>query len=156
MTRKTSIDVYRQIEREGLLGQLQMAVYDSLFERGPLTQMELSRVLDSNDSRNISPRFAELKRMGCVASSGEKICSVTGRKVTLWDVTDRIPNKKALVSREKTKAKIARLEARNKRLRFFLISFIDNIRSQINSGKQIGESGLLLLRNAEQYLSEDE
>jgi hypothetical protein len=39
------------------------------------------------------PRFAELERVGVIAVVGEKDCSVTGRNVLLWDVTEKLPIK---------------------------------------------------------------
>ena len=94
MIRDTSIEVYHQIEAEGLLSALRFDVYKCLFHNGPLTQMETCRKMASiRQDRSIMPRFAELEKMGVIKIVGEKECSVTGRKVYTWDVTKNLPLK---------------------------------------------------------------
>lgn len=93
MTRRTSIDVYHQIEAEGLLSKRRWEVYDYLFKHGPLTQREVSDSIATEYAHHQSytPRFAELEARGVIESVGERPCSVTGRNVLVWDVTDRLP-----------------------------------------------------------------
>jgi hypothetical protein len=93
MTRNTSIEVYHQIESEGLLSKLRFLVYDIIFKKGPLTIAEASSFASKIDSRSISPRFAELQKRGVITTIGRKFCSVTGREVILWDVTNNLPIK---------------------------------------------------------------
>lgn len=95
LIRHTSIEVYHQIESEGLLSALRFDVYKTLFHHGPLTQMELCRKISNpiRQDRSYMPRFAELKKMGVIKEVGEKVCSITGRNVLLWDVTDKLPIK---------------------------------------------------------------
>jgi predicted transcriptional regulator len=90
--RSTSIEVYNQIEREGLLSRKRFEVYQKLFHSGPLTQSETTVKLNGKQT-TVTPRFAELESLGAIHPVGEKICGVTGRKVLLWDVTDRVPMK---------------------------------------------------------------
>jgi len=59
--------------------------------------------------------MAELKDRGVVVEVGEKICSVTGKKAILWDVTDSLPVEPP--KRETSKEKIAKLEAENTELK---------------------------------------
>jgi len=95
MTRQTSIDVYHQIVEEGLLSPKRFAVYDSLFGKGPLTQMECCRQINDpyTQDRTFMPRFAELKRMEAIVEVGVRDCKITGRNVYIWDVTDKRPIK---------------------------------------------------------------
>lgn len=98
MTRQTSIEVYHQIEAEGLLSRLRLDVYRALFHEGPMTQMETCRLLQKTTlpytlDHSILPRFAELKRAGVITETEERTCSVTGRNVLTWDVTNNLPKK---------------------------------------------------------------
>lgn len=97
MIRKTSIDVYRQIVAEGLLTKRRLQVYRYLFKHGPLTQHEVTLAVAADNSntaiRNYAPRFAELERAGAIETVGERGCSVTGNRVLVWDVTDKLPTK---------------------------------------------------------------
>lgn len=91
MTRRTSIDAYNTIKSNGLLSKRKWEVYTCLYEHGPLTQREATDLLKAEGS-SITPRFAELERLGVIAGVGQKISS-TGMTVDLYDVTDRIPFK---------------------------------------------------------------
>jgi hypothetical protein len=62
----------------------------------------------------ISPRMAELKRLGVVCEDGTKICSITGKRAIQWDVTEALPAKPAKT--ETTKQRLERLEAERKLL----------------------------------------
>lgn len=93
--RQTSINAYRAIESEKLLKGLQWLVYKTLFESGPLTQMECCRLINSSSvqDRSLMPRFAELERVGVITPIGGRQCRITKREVLLWDVTDKLPVK---------------------------------------------------------------
>ena len=95
MTRKTSIDVYHQIESEGLLSKRRLEVYRVLAFYGPLTQMEVCRKINNPhvQDRSYMPRFAELKKMEAIEEIGERKCKVTSRNVLLWDTTKKLPKK---------------------------------------------------------------
>lgn len=104
MTRQTSIDVYRQIESEGLLGRLQLMVYDVLFHRGPLTSGELWKFhFPDLQRQSLTPRLIELERMGAIQIGDKRECKFTGRECIQWDVTSRLPVKPP---KEKTKNEI--------------------------------------------------
>lgn len=95
MTRKTSIDTYRQIEADGLLSKRRWEVYQCLYKLGPMTQGETAKrielVVVNIDRPSITPRFAELEAMGVIETVGERACNVTGRNVLVWDVTANLP-----------------------------------------------------------------
>ena len=95
MIRDTSIAVYHQIKDENLLSRLRWEVYDCLYHHGPLTQMETCRKLNNpnRQDRSYMPRFAELHNMGVIKEVGQRVCSITGREVLLWDVTNSLPRK---------------------------------------------------------------
>lgn len=92
-TRQTSIDVYREIEAEGLLSKRRWEAYSTLFNHGPITAMETARKIPGTLDHSISPRFAELKRMGLIREVGERACRITGRNCIIWDVTNNLPIK---------------------------------------------------------------
>lgn len=106
MTRRTSIETYHAIKDNGLLSELRWRVYDLLFHHGPLTQMELCRknADPGVQDRSLMPRFAELEKMGVIEVIGERICTITGRMVLVWDVTDRLPVKWDKPKRQKCKS----------------------------------------------------
>jgi hypothetical protein len=98
MTRKTSIETFRQIEEEGMLSSRRLQVYSTLFKIGPATAAEISeadRGSFTNPAKgdNSHARLSELKKMGCVEEVGERVCSITGRNVLVFDVTSDLPQK---------------------------------------------------------------
>ena len=86
--RQTSIDVYTEIKASGLLSKRRWQVYDCLFHEGPLTGNELVERLKLPGAWK---RLSELEAETVVRDVGERQCSVTGREVTLWDVTSNLP-----------------------------------------------------------------
>lgn len=105
MTRRTSIETYRQIEAEGLLSKRRFQVYDVLFHHGPLTAGEIYHYhlkYKGIPLNSVSPRTAELLRAGCVYEAEERRCRATGRMCIAWDVNEKLP--------EKLKSKKAREE----------------------------------------------
>ena len=103
MKRETSIETYYKIKDEGLLSDLRFEVYETLFNYGPLTQMELCRKISHpfRQDRSYMPRFAELKNMQVIAEAGERVCQITGRNVLIWDVTNKLPIKLEKTKKEK-------------------------------------------------------
>lgn len=100
MTRKTSVETYREIIMNGLLSKMRFETYDLLFEHGPLTAnqlMELAKYLNPKKTHqaleSLGRRLSELRDLGTVEELGEILCPVTKRKVILWDVTDNVPKK---------------------------------------------------------------
>lgn len=118
MARQTSIEAYRQIESEGLLKKLKLEVYKIIFENGPITGSELFTIAKKNHGdtslRDIyQPRLGELRSLGVVQEVGKKFCSISGRKVLLWDVTKKVPKKE----KKTLTMEIAELDRQIKKLR---------------------------------------
>jgi hypothetical protein len=90
-TRQTSIDCYNKIKQEGLLSKRRLQVYESIFNYAPCTASEVFN--EKNLKTNQSGRFTELRDLGVIYEKGERLCSVTGRNVIEWDLTDRLPIK---------------------------------------------------------------
>jgi len=88
-TRQTSIDCYNKIKQEGLLSKRRLQVYESIFNYAPCTASEVFN--EKNLKTNQSGRFTELRDLGVIYEKGERLCSVTGRNVIEWDLTDRLP-----------------------------------------------------------------
>lgn len=94
VARGTSIRTYQEIRDRGLLSEKRLQIYSILFEKGPLTYNEIFKILQGYSpiaSANIGARLNEMREMGCVVECGERICSVTGMNVILWDVTEKLP-----------------------------------------------------------------
>lgn len=109
MTRKTSIEAYRTIQENGLLGRRQFQYYEVLYNHGPLTNVETARLVEQTYGLRMSrngtgSRMKELMDMGLVAEVGKRKDSSTKMEVTLWDVTDHLPGPKP--SKKETKAQI--------------------------------------------------
>lgn len=115
MTRQTSIIAYNTIKSNGVLGKLQMQVYDFLFHNGPLTQRELIDGLNTtvNTTFGIHQRFSELKKLKLIKDIGTTECDVTGMKVLLWDVTSEIVTRKP---KETAQERIDKLSVRIEKL----------------------------------------
>jgi hypothetical protein len=96
MIRQTSVESYNQIKSHGLLSKRKQAVYDCLYEFGPLTANEIFARLDGSIKMvqaNLHARLSELRDSKCVQEVGTSVCTVTGRKALLWDVTSLLPIK---------------------------------------------------------------
>ena len=87
--RQTSIDCYNEIKEEGLLSKRRLQVYESIYNSAPCTASEVFK--EKNLKTNQSGRFTELRDLGVIYEKGERICSITGRNVIEWDLTDRLP-----------------------------------------------------------------
>jgi hypothetical protein len=92
--RQTSLDAYHEITENGLLSKRRLQVYRWLFKNGPATGKEVTVALCPPDQNTggYTTRLSELKEQGVVAEAGHKSCQFSGQTVTLWDVTDRLPN----------------------------------------------------------------
>ena len=88
-TRQTSIDCFNQIKQEGLLSKRRLQVYESIYNSAPCTASEVFK--DKNLKTNQSGRFTELRDLGVIYEKGERVCSITGRNVIEWDLTDTLP-----------------------------------------------------------------
>lgn len=95
MTRRTSIAAYHEIEFAGLLSKKRFEIYKILYKYGPLTYNEVFKKIVQRDSviasANVGARLNEMREMGVVEEAGERLCSITGMNVILWDVTDKLP-----------------------------------------------------------------
>jgi len=92
MTRSTSIEAYKHIKESGLLKKFKWDVYDTLYHHGPLTQNELvSRYFPTTPMSSLTPRFAELNKLGVIRAVGKHTCSTSGRTALAWDVTSNFP-----------------------------------------------------------------
>jgi hypothetical protein len=143
--RKLNIDVYTQVKDKGLLGRMQFLVYETLCLFGPLTQMELSRLLASPDRSNVGPRFAELKKYGCIYESEHRNCAITGKLVTEWDVTSAFPNKKQKSIKPKQSNK-----KRNSTLLNLLQFSIRDLQKQVKLGRFLTKEECMWLTLAQQ------
>lgn len=99
MIRETSFEAYHQIKENGLLSRRRFQVYEILFNHGPLTGSEVASKFRDQFGRmgtsnmNIVTRLGEMRDSGVVTELGQRLCSVTGMKVILWDVTKNLPTK---------------------------------------------------------------
>lgn len=99
MTRRTSIEAYNNIKENGLLSERRWQVYSVLFDIGPATGGEVFKEMKKRygmlvpTNSNTTTRLGELRNCGVVEELGERECSVSGQRVILWDVTDRLPTK---------------------------------------------------------------
>lgn len=94
--RRTSIEVYNKIKRDGLLSRKRLEIYEVLFEHGPLTGNEIFRKLKGVSHivhANIHSRLNEMERLGVAVRIGIRACNVTGNNVDLWELTDSLPVK---------------------------------------------------------------
>ena len=87
--RQTSIDCYNKIKQEGLLSKRRLQVYESIYNYAPCTASEVFK--EKNLKTNQSGRFTELRDLGVIYEKGERTCSITGKNVIEWDLTDRLP-----------------------------------------------------------------
>jgi len=98
--RQTSIDCYNQIKAEGLLSKRRLEVYEAIFKNAPCSASEIFNV--KNLKTNQSGRFTELRDLGVIYEKGIKKCSVTGKNVIEWDLTDNLPiNSKVITNTKK-------------------------------------------------------
>lgn len=111
MIRQTSLDAYRIITESRALSAARLAVYRYLFEHGPLTRNEIDKGLaQGRPNPTYSRRLAEMERMAVLQRVGERVCSITGFRAELWDVTDKLPQKEtSRVVRRKRESLLAQL-----------------------------------------------
>jgi hypothetical protein len=92
-TRQTSIDCYNKIKEEGLLSNMRFKVYEAILRKAPCTSGEAFATMTTKENQisQSRARFTELRELGVIYEKGEKQCSITGRNVIEWDLTDRLP-----------------------------------------------------------------
>lgn len=128
-TRDTSIEAYNKIREGGLLPARRWEAYDILYRHGPLTANEMMFIAKEEDAgrthqylESIGRRLSELRDQGAIREIGSRVCSQTGMRCLLWDVTSKIPD--PLPKKKASKQIIAEqasyilvLEAENRRLK---------------------------------------
>lgn len=91
-TRQTSIDCFKQIQAQGLLSKRRLEVLETILQSAPCTSSEAIRNAKVTFGVfGVSSRFTELRDLGVIYEKGIKKCTVTGRTVIEWDLTDRLP-----------------------------------------------------------------
>ena len=96
-TRQTSIDCYNQIKANGLLSKRRLEVYKALLSTAPCTSSEAIRNAQTSFGVfGVSSRFTELRDVGVIYEKDVRKCTVTGRNVIEWDLTDNLPNNNKL------------------------------------------------------------
>ena len=92
-TRQTSIDCYNKIKEQGLLSNMRFKVYEAILKKAPCTSGEAFATMTTKENQisQSRARFTELRNLGVIYEKGEKTCSITGRNVIEWDLTDRLP-----------------------------------------------------------------
>ena len=111
-TRQTSIDCYNKIQAQGLLSKRRMEVYEAIYKNSPCSASEIFNV--RNLKTNQSGRFTELRDLGVIYEKGIKKCNVTGKNVIEWDLTDRLPIDKKVITITKKDKILDALYALNK------------------------------------------
>lgn len=101
--RQTSINCYNQIKANGLLSKRRFQTLEALIKIAPCTATELQNSMDYNDGgRDCMKRLSELRDLGVIYEKNERNCSVTGRTVIEWDLTDNLPlNSKVITNTKK-------------------------------------------------------
>ena len=97
MARETSIETYNQIKAEGLLSERRLQVYEILYEHGPMTGSQVSKIFHQKHtgttlSETVRNRITELIERGVVKEMPETvICPFSKRRVLQFDVTSGLP-----------------------------------------------------------------
>lgn len=91
--RKTSIEAYTSIVKNGRLSKRRLQVYMALYKYGPCTANELYRHMQAESTEdlanaNIVTRLGELRDREVVDELSERVCSVTNQTVIVWDTND--------------------------------------------------------------------
>jgi hypothetical protein len=103
-TRQTSIDCYNLIKAQGLLSKRRLEVYEAILKNAPCSSSEamISNLNSTNVLSQSRARFTELRELGVIYEKGEKKCTITGKNVIEWDLTDKLPiNTKTPISPKK-------------------------------------------------------
>lgn len=113
--RTTSIEVYKFLEENGTLSAKRWEVYATVYNNGPMTSAEaIAKINEGKSIKSLTQsraRFTELRGMGLLKETGERVCKITGYNVIEWDVTDQLPLKL-----EKAPTRKAKIETYCKKL----------------------------------------
>lgn len=88
--RETSLKVFHEIERTGLLSALRLKVLRALLAIDGGTASEVARHLDMQRN-TVNPRMAELARRGVIAVEREGVCGCSGHTALVWNLTGKLP-----------------------------------------------------------------
>lgn len=101
--RQTSIDCYNQIKADGLLSKLRLRTLYAMIHSAPCTAGELQDYIDKNkiQVKHAWKLLSQLRDLGVVYEKMERNCKITGRVVIEWDITDKLPTNKKLISNTK-------------------------------------------------------
>ena len=80
MIQSTSLEAYNHATKS--LGDRQRQVLEALIKAGPLTNREISKLID-REINTVTPRVKELRMRGLVQNAGHKI-DETGRRAIKW------------------------------------------------------------------------
>lgn len=98
MVRRTSLDAYNEIKRNGLLSKRRLEVYEIIFENQPITGSQVSTIFKrqsglNTNSENVRNRITELKEAGVVEECGYTVDPVTNMTVLNFKTTNELPKK---------------------------------------------------------------
>jgi hypothetical protein len=93
MTRQTSLIAFRAIKDEGLLGKMQMVIFNAIRFNPDRTDKEISYIADLSINC-VTPRRGELQKKSIVIGSksyrvveaGKRNCTITGRMAMTWTI----------------------------------------------------------------------
>jgi len=90
--RQTSIDCYNEIKNSGLLSKRRFETFEAIMRIAPCTASEVQHSINyNNGGRDCMKRISELRDRGVIYEVRTRKCSITGRNVIEWDLTDRLP-----------------------------------------------------------------
>lgn len=82
---QTSIEAYYSLSAKKLC-DAQQTVLVAISAYPDSTDRELATHLGFTDPNRVRPRRFELEKMGLIACSGVRVCSVTGKKAYTWSL----------------------------------------------------------------------
>ena len=97
LVRETSKKTYKDLVREGLIGDAQLDVLIALENIGVGSDLEIAKYLNKSDPNLVRPRRKELLDLGVVVDAGKVVCGVSGRLVHQWSLNRGLVEKRELV-----------------------------------------------------------
>jgi hypothetical protein len=127
---ETSSETLQQIQEEGLLANVSLAIYIGIHKHGPCTGGELAKAMQEDSfqhagkgladwltPRAVRARLGELRDRDAVRELEPRKCDVTGRRVIVWEVSGRLPGPKPPKKLSKKDLLIKQLQGENAQLR---------------------------------------
>jgi hypothetical protein len=87
--RQTSIDIYKELKRRGILSEIDKEFCECLIQNGPMTAKEIFRTLGCDTNR--SGTLTRLREARAVYEVRKRPCRVTGNTVIEWDLVSTLP-----------------------------------------------------------------